>query len=587
METTRKMSSTVTSSYSTTALTHTTKGGGGAEGSEAEKTPTTTNKSIKLLSHEKQPKNYTKTQQQEQQEDKHKRPQKLKRSEMMTTKYNKSQEILKNNMTETTAATTKTSLVKTIKAEYEEKTKPKDFNNKNYVVQKHISQQNNINSLRYDDNVFYVQENISNTLTQQQQQKLLLTNTTTTKKNISKSLERNPFVNFYKDQPTLEQPTMSNSSSSINELYTNNPDIFREYTSTIQLQQNNYPNNGQRTKIQDLNKSYQTTLIKASTSTTMMMMISTTTSAAITTTKKPLRLTTKQNHMYDNISALTYLPYQSAALKASAPDMKTLNNNLNIFSRNSRSSSSSSSRTSSSSSLKRDTLMSLAGILTTTAAKTETKTAVVDNSFMKNSTNTHIHIHNTNDEENLLNTQYNFKSNNTLAHDTLAMKQISQTTMKTLLTTATNTSTTTPTTLIALNELSSSSSLPFNVSSSSSATYSVTSTISTTKEIPTTTTTTATSTSRTTLKSTTRRRKIPTTTLKPPPTIDDYQTITSQAGTHAYLPCNVSIMFLFSYFPTLCCCCRFKPNTIVHINCKNMYMIFFKRAQKYNIIKIN
>ncbi|EDW80503.2 uncharacterized protein Dwil_GK11567 [Drosophila willistoni] len=38
---------------------------------------------------------------------------------------------------------------------------------------------------------------------------------------------------------------------------------------------------------------------------------------------------------------------------------------------------------------------------------------------------------------------------------------------------------------------------------------------------------------------TTTRRPAPTTTLKPPPTIDDYQTIISQAGTHAYLPCNV------------------------------------------------
>ncbi|KAH8332663.1 hypothetical protein KR074_008714 [Drosophila pseudoananassae] len=37
----------------------------------------------------------------------------------------------------------------------------------------------------------------------------------------------------------------------------------------------------------------------------------------------------------------------------------------------------------------------------------------------------------------------------------------------------------------------------------------------------------------------TTRRPVPTTTLKPPPTIDDYQTIISQAGTHAYLPCNV------------------------------------------------
>ncbi|KAH8244021.1 hypothetical protein KR032_012255, partial [Drosophila birchii] len=37
----------------------------------------------------------------------------------------------------------------------------------------------------------------------------------------------------------------------------------------------------------------------------------------------------------------------------------------------------------------------------------------------------------------------------------------------------------------------------------------------------------------------TTRRPVATTTLKPPPTIDDYQTIISQAGTHAYLPCNV------------------------------------------------
>ncbi|XP_034488761.1 mucin-5AC [Drosophila innubila] len=55
-------------------------------------------------------------------------------------------------------------------------------------------------------------------------------------------------------------------------------------------------------------------------------------------------------------------------------------------------------------------------------------------------------------------------------------------------------------------------------------------------EESTTTTTTATTTTTTT---TTTRRPAPRTTLKPPPTIDDYQTIISQAGTHAYLPCNV------------------------------------------------
>ncbi|XP_015022956.2 mucin-5AC [Drosophila mojavensis] len=54
----------------------------------------------------------------------------------------------------------------------------------------------------------------------------------------------------------------------------------------------------------------------------------------------------------------------------------------------------------------------------------------------------------------------------------------------------------------------------------------------TTAATPTTTTTAATTT-------TTTRRPAPRTTLKPPPTIDDYQTIISQAGTHAYLPCNV------------------------------------------------
>ncbi|KMZ04048.1 uncharacterized protein Dsimw501_GD20600 [Drosophila simulans] len=48
----------------------------------------------------------------------------------------------------------------------------------------------------------------------------------------------------------------------------------------------------------------------------------------------------------------------------------------------------------------------------------------------------------------------------------------------------------------------------------------------------------ATTTPTTTTRRTTRR-PVPTTTLKPPPTIDDYQTIISQAGTHAYLPCNV------------------------------------------------
>ncbi|XP_067619934.1 uncharacterized protein dpr15 [Eurosta solidaginis] len=42
----------------------------------------------------------------------------------------------------------------------------------------------------------------------------------------------------------------------------------------------------------------------------------------------------------------------------------------------------------------------------------------------------------------------------------------------------------------------------------------------------------------TTMKSTTRRPP-PTTTPRPTPSIDDYQTVISQAGTHAYLPCNV------------------------------------------------
>ncbi|KAM8704615.1 hypothetical protein ACLKA7_009126 [Drosophila subpalustris] len=51
--------------------------------------------------------------------------------------------------------------------------------------------------------------------------------------------------------------------------------------------------------------------------------------------------------------------------------------------------------------------------------------------------------------------------------------------------------------------------------------------------------TTTSSTTTTTKTSTTTRRPAPRTTLKPPPTIDDYQTIISQAGTHAYLPCNV------------------------------------------------
>ncbi|XP_068156406.1 integumentary mucin C.1 [Drosophila tropicalis] len=62
------------------------------------------------------------------------------------------------------------------------------------------------------------------------------------------------------------------------------------------------------------------------------------------------------------------------------------------------------------------------------------------------------------------------------------------------------------------------------MSSTDSATSASTTTTTTTTVKPTTTTT---------------RRPAPTTTLKPPPTIDDYQTIISQAGTHAYLPCNV------------------------------------------------
>ncbi|EDV91187.1 GH15510 [Drosophila grimshawi] len=55
----------------------------------------------------------------------------------------------------------------------------------------------------------------------------------------------------------------------------------------------------------------------------------------------------------------------------------------------------------------------------------------------------------------------------------------------------------------------------------------------TTEESTATTTTVAATTTRST------RRPAPRTTLRPPPTIDDYQTIISQAGTHAYLPCNV------------------------------------------------
>ncbi|XP_036673832.3 integumentary mucin C.1 [Drosophila suzukii] len=62
---------------------------------------------------------------------------------------------------------------------------------------------------------------------------------------------------------------------------------------------------------------------------------------------------------------------------------------------------------------------------------------------------------------------------------------------------------------------------------------SATAAATTTTEPATTTPTTTTTTRRTT------RRPVATTTLKPPPTIDDYQTIISQAGTHAYLPCNV------------------------------------------------
>ncbi|XP_053960004.1 mucin-5AC [Anastrepha ludens] len=42
----------------------------------------------------------------------------------------------------------------------------------------------------------------------------------------------------------------------------------------------------------------------------------------------------------------------------------------------------------------------------------------------------------------------------------------------------------------------------------------------------------------TTIRSTTRRPKA-TTTPRPTPSVDDYQTVISQAGTHAYLPCNV------------------------------------------------
>lgn len=48
----------------------------------------------------------------------------------------------------------------------------------------------------------------------------------------------------------------------------------------------------------------------------------------------------------------------------------------------------------------------------------------------------------------------------------------------------------------------------------------------------------------TTTKPTTRRSR-PTTTPLPTPSIDDYQTVLSQAGTHAYLPCKVSSISKF------------------------------------------
>ncbi|KAH8361931.1 hypothetical protein KR200_008856, partial [Drosophila serrata] len=71
------------------------------------------------------------------------------------------------------------------------------------------------------------------------------------------------------------------------------------------------------------------------------------------------------------------------------------------------------------------------------------------------------------------------------------------------------------------------------IGASAVATIALNATTETEAHITTEPATTTTTTRRTT------RRPVATTTLKPPPTIDDYQTIISQAGTHAYLPCNV------------------------------------------------
>ncbi|XP_046806273.1 mucin-5AC [Lucilia cuprina] len=524
METINKMSSTAPSVFSTalalTATTETpvkaillsslTKTTQTMTAAKAATTQTTT-ESIKLLSSEQKTQNDT-SQQQQKENNHYKQPKKTKRNLKVTTGSN--HEILKSNMT--TIATSPTATLIDEQRKQEQQTKlfaisATDFpkNKTDYILPTILH--DSINTLRNNDKTRAIRENTSQL---QQAGKIMLTKLHITKKSIQNSLVRNPFENVYKDQNALGQPTITNISS-ISELYIDDPDIYEDKSDSM-LHRNNYDGIGQKTNtlntetitINSINKSNQAAVILAITTTT-------------TTTRKPSTLATKQNHMYDNNSALSYLPYQSAALKASAPNMKTLNSNLNMYPGSGSSISRGSFGGGSSSSLKRDTLMSLAGIISTT------KAAAVDNSFMKNSTNSHI-LHTTDDveKENVLKIQHNFKSNNSLA-----MKQISQTTMKI---------TPPTTTTIALNKTLSSSStsssaLPFNVSS----THSVTSAaiISTTKEIPTTTVTT--STSKSTLRTTTRRRKIPTTTLKPPPTIDDYQTITSQAGTHAYLPCNV------------------------------------------------
>ncbi|XP_060648951.1 mucin-5AC isoform X2 [Drosophila nasuta] len=85
----------------------------------------------------------------------------------------------------------------------------------------------------------------------------------------------------------------------------------------------------------------------------------------------------------------------------------------------------------------------------------------------------------------------------------------------------------------ALFVASSSSSSNMFSNNSTATTFAAPATVAeaTTTATPITTTSTA--------ATTTTRRPAPRTTLKPPPTIDDYQTIISQAGTHAYLPCNV------------------------------------------------